>query len=77
MAIEFRKNLCGTIIAEVFDGVYNTKYPYAEIEIPDGYEVSINDAKLTFQEMEQILAKMKEIQETPSGNERMERIHRK
>ena len=63
MTIEFKENLCGTVIGMVINGTYNTTYPYASIELPDGYEVSINDAKLTYQELEQILEKMKELKE--------------
>lgn len=63
MAIEFKENLCGTVIGTVINGIYNTTYPYASIELPDGYEVSINDARLTYQELEQIIEKMKELQE--------------
>lgn len=56
MAIEFSRNVCDTVL------VTGLTYPYGDVEIPDGYEVSI-DARLTYDELTQILAKMKELQE--------------
>lgn len=63
MAIEFRENNCGTVIVIIKDGAHNSIYPYEDIEIPDGYEISINGALLTYEELEQIITKMKELQE--------------
>lgn len=53
MSIEFRENSCDTVTGIIEDNGYGGVYPYADIEISDGYEISINDARLTYEELEQ------------------------
>lgn len=55
MAIEFSRKVCDTVI------VTNLTHSYGDVEILDGHEVGI-DARLTYEELVQILAKMKELQ---------------
>lgn len=56
MEIEFSEKVCGTLV------VTNLTHSYGDVEILDGHEVGI-DARLTYEELVQILAKMKELQE--------------